>query len=169
MNPQHTFLLEPTQIADVSTIEFGRFNKMQIYDFPSNYDPKVASETDREIIETCGAVIYVLDIQMDVSPQAIQQFLGIFKTFSVINPKIHFSVFIHKTDLETFMLEEKRNDALKAVRDKISEELESINIPATKKIDYHVTSIFEASLWESMSKVVQQLWTKMRDFSDKGI
>jgi len=75
------------------------------------------------------------------------------KYCSKINPKMLYNVFLHKIDAEMFVSDEKKNDALKLIKDAIRSEVESLGIKISN-IEYHLTTVYDHSLIDGFSKVV---------------
>jgi len=64
-----------------------------------------------------------------------------------------YNVFLHKIDAEMFVSDEKKNDALKIIKDGIRSELESLGVKVGN-IEYHLTTVYDHSLIDAFSKVV---------------
>ena len=99
-----------------------------------------------------GAVVWVIDVQDDYlsSINSLVQTAG----FLAENyPRVHFEVFIHKTD---GLSEEYRYDAFREVRQRVQDELSDVGF-GHREVAFHQTSIFDHSIYEAISKVVQRL------------
>ena len=68
-------------------------------------------------------------------------------------PRINLEVFIHKTD---GLSDEYKYDTFREVRQRVQDELSDIGY-GTRAVSYYQTSIFDHSVFEAMSKVVQKL------------
>lgn len=79
---------------------------------------------------------------------------NIIKFANNINPKIAFDVLIHKVDGDQFFTEEHKTEIKRDVESKFIEELQD-------KVDvqprFHCTSIYDHTIFEAFSKVVQKL------------
>ena len=60
-HPQDTSYLESTRELEVSEVEFKGFYKFNIMDFPGHYEASDIKPSEEEILQECGAVIYVAD------------------------------------------------------------------------------------------------------------
>lgn len=74
---------------------------------------------------------------------------------SRVNPSIYFAVFINKVDGEMFMSEEVRADCQRTVQQRVMEELADMRVEVP--MGFYLTSIFDHSVFEAFSKVVQTL------------
>lgn len=69
------------------------------------------------------------------------------------HPAINIEVFIHKVD---GLSEEYRGDILEGIKDRTQIELDE-NMIKNVEIRYHLTSVYDSSIFEALSKVVQKL------------
>jgi len=67
-----------------------------------------------------------------------------------------YNIFLHKIDAEIFAAEEKRNDCLRQIKEAIKSEVELIGLKISN-IEYHLTTVYDHSLIDSFSKVVQKI------------
>ena len=70
-----------------------------------------------------------------------------------INPSIKFEVFIHKVD---GLSEETRMATFRRIFQKVQDDLADNQLD-TAYINYHMTSIYDHSIFEAFSKVIQKL------------
>lgn len=68
-------------------------------------------------------------------------------------PRMHFEVFVHKTD---GLSDDYKNNTFRDVRQNIQDELNDRGY-GNRGLAFHQTSIYDASVHEAMSKVVQKL------------
>merc|ERR1712039_776951 len=73
-----------------------------------------------------------------------------------VNPKIAFDILIHKVDGDQFFLDEHKTEVQRDIRSKLMEELKH-EVEAEACIAFHCTSIYDHSIFEALSKVVQKL------------
>lgn len=126
-----------------------RFDSSEI---PDNI-PYLSPDCDRDsLFGSAGAVIWVLDMQDEYFQsisQLIQTALFLLDTY----PRINFEVFIHKTD---GLSEEYKYDTFRDVRQRVQDELSDAGY-GNRSVAFYQTSIFDHSIYEAMSKVIQKL------------
>ncbi|KAG2198679.1 hypothetical protein INT46_003255, partial [Mucor plumbeus] len=153
MPPQDTLLLESTtkiQKEDVTR----SFIDFQIWDFPGqvNYFDDTAYDA-REIFDTVGSLVFVIDAQDDYSNALHRLQYTIVKVWQV-NPGITFEILIHKVD---GLSEEYRDDVKIDIIRKMQEFLVDIDEEQNIHLLYHLTSIYDNSIYEAFSKIIQKL------------
>ncbi|GAN09578.1 conserved hypothetical protein [Mucor ambiguus] len=153
MPPQDTLLLESTtkiQKEDVTR----SFIDFQIWDFPGqvNYFDDIAYDA-REIFDTVGSLVFVIDAQDDYSNALHRLQYTIVKVWQV-NPGITFEILIHKVD---GLSEEYRDDVKIDIIRKMHEFLVDIDEEQNIHLLYHLTSIYDNSIYEAFSKIIQKL------------
>ena len=99
-----------------------------------------------------GAVIWVLDVQ-DEYLASISEMVQTAVFLAQHHPRVHFEVFIHKTD---GLGDEYKYETVREVRQRAQDELSDLG-HGTHSVSYYQTSIFDHSVFEAMSKVVQKL------------
>ncbi|KAI9011025.1 Gtr1/RagA G protein conserved region-domain-containing protein [Gaertneriomyces semiglobifer] len=157
MSPNETLFLESTTkiqkddiIADLIVRSFIDF---QIWDFPGQldfFDPTFDSEM---IFGRCGALVFVIDAQDDYI-EALQRLYMTVTRAHKVNPNISFEVFIHKVDglSEDHKIGETQRDIHQRISDELSDaQLDNIHL------SFHLTSIYDHSIYEAFSKVIQKL------------
>ncbi|KAK4509290.1 uncharacterized protein ATC70_007640 [Mucor velutinosus] len=153
MPPQDTLLLESTtkiQKEDVTR----SFIDFQIWDFPGqvNYFDDTAYDA-REIFDTVGSLVFVIDAQDDYSNALHRLQYTIVKVWQV-NPGITFEILIHKVD---GLSDEYRDDVKIDIIRKMQEFLVDIDQEENIHLFYHLTSIYDNSIYEAFSKIIQKL------------
>lgn len=126
--------------------------QFQIWDFPGQidfFDPTFDSEL---IFGDCGALVFVIDAQDDYLDALTKLNQTVTKAFKV-NPRIKFEVFIHKVDgvSDDFKIESQRDIHQRATDDLQDAGFQDIHL------SFHLTSIYDHSIFEAFSKVVQKL------------
>lgn len=115
--------------------------------------PVLSPEYDHApIFSRAGAVVWIIDSQ-DEYLTSINELLrtAIFLTENY--PRVNLEVFIHKTD---GLSEEYKYDTFREVRQRVQDELADYGY-GHRSISYYQTSIFDHSIGEAMSKVIQKL------------
>ncbi|KAI5476600.1 Ras-related GTP-binding protein C [Pseudohyphozyma bogoriensis] len=105
-----------------------------------------------------GAIIFVLDAQSSSSflQDMIRKLAFTMKKAFDENPGIQFEIFLHKID---GMSTEYRLDILQNLRDRLTEDLFDLSpeLESSLNVFYHLTSVFDTSIYEALSKVIQKL------------
>lgn len=149
--PLDTLYLESTtkpttenfkSLIDLAVIELpGQLNLFE----PALYDYE-------KLFASIGALVYVIDSQ-DEYLSALQNLAVIIKYAVSVNPKIHIEVLIHKIDglSEDFRLDTQRDIMQRVGDDLLDYGLEGV------QISFYLTSIFDHSIYEAFSRIVQKL------------
>ncbi|CAH1247280.1 ras-related GTP-binding protein C-like isoform X2 [Branchiostoma lanceolatum] len=152
MSPNETLFLESTNKIVKDDISNSSFVQFQIWDFPGQidfFDPTFDSEM---IFGGCGALIFVIDAQDDYMEALAKLHMTVSRAYKV-NPNIKFEVFIHKVDglSDDHKIETQRDIHQRANDDLADAGLEAIHL------SFYLTSIYDHSIFEAFSKVVQKL------------
>ena len=99
-----------------------------------------------------GAVVWVIDVQ-DEYLSSINALIQTAVFLAEHYPRVHFEVFIHKTD---GLSDEYKYETFREVRQRAQDELSDLG-HGDRAVSYYQTSIFDHSIFEAMSKVVQNL------------
>jgi len=166
MPPHETLFLESTHEVNIHYIANNDFVKFQTWDFGGDmnlahgvrYQQRViSSET---FLRGCSSLVYVLDAQeedyQDSLPKLVETIISCYR----INPAIHFEVFLHKVD--DLMAEDMKVDRQQSIQNYVSGELfdqtsEEACVSGDILVSYYLTSIYDHSVLEAFSKVVQKL------------
>ncbi|KAM0713859.1 hypothetical protein Q7P37_010821 [Cladosporium fusiforme] len=151
MPPTETLYLESTN--SVKTVSMQSFAELEMTEVPSQLSiesPEIAY-SDANFREL-GTVIWVIDVQDDYL-SSIDSLVHTAGFLAENYPRVHFEVFIHKTD---GLSEEYRYDAFREVRQRVQDELSDVGF-GHREVAFHQTSIFDHSIYEAVSKVVQRL------------
>lgn len=105
------------------------------------------------IFTDIGAVVWVLDIQ-DEYQASIQALIQLAVYLADNYPGVNLEVFIHKID---GLSEEYKYDTFREVRQQFQDEVSDLGYAPRISVSYYQTSIFDHSIFEAMSKVVQKL------------
>ncbi|EYC14739.1 hypothetical protein Y032_0039g128 [Ancylostoma ceylanicum] len=151
MSPNETLFVESTArvTKDVIASSFINFETLE---FPGQMDPFDSSLDPVATFKRCGALLFIVDAQdeyVDSLKKMSENFTHAFR----INPNIKFEVFIHKADGLT---EESRVDAQYDIYHRVKCELAEQGLEDFN-VTFHLTSIYDHSIFEAFSKVVQNL------------
>ncbi|KAL3787566.1 hypothetical protein HJC23_000054 [Cyclotella cryptica] len=172
MSPHETlFRLEATQLLERAVVDHTPLCRFTIWDFPGDQYETVANEDGKvvdgqrsgvendEIFAKATALIFVLDAQDEPYDHVLQSFTDTVTRAVRANPSIAIEVFVHKVDGELFLSDEAKYDCRRDVMQQVSDELADAGFMAhdAVPISYHLTSIYDHSVFEAFSRVVQRL------------
>ncbi|KAK3190766.1 GTP-binding protein gtr2 [Lecanicillium sp. MT-2017a] len=129
------------------------FMDFQVWDFPGQIDVFENPNFDMEaIFGEIGALIWVIDAQDDYL-EAVARLNTTILTLQRSYPNINIEVFIHKVDglSDDYKLDIQRDITIR-IQDELSDHGFE-NAPVT----FHLTSIYNHSIFEAFSKVIQKL------------
>jgi len=152
MSPNETLFLESTSKLVKSDISNSSFVQFQIWDFPGQidfFDPAFDSDM---IFRGCGALVVVVDAQDDYL-DALQKLHQTVTKAHVVNPDITFEVFIHKVD---GLSDDHKIDTQRDIHQRATDELQDAGLDNIH-LSFYLTSIYDHSIFEAFSKVVQKL------------
>lgn len=154
MSPHETLFLESTSRIVRSEIANNSFVQFQVWDFPGQIDFFDNSFDSDAMFAGCGALIFVVDAQDDYA-EAVSRLVKTVQKARAISPNIVFEVFIHKVD---GLGEDHKVETQRDIQQTVQEELMDAQIPVDSvAINYHLTSIYDHTIFEAFSKVVQKL------------
>ncbi|KAK4189591.1 hypothetical protein QBC35DRAFT_380043 [Podospora australis] len=151
--PNETLFLEST--ARIQKDSLNSFMEFQVWDFPGQIDifenPAYSFDLDA-IFSEVGALIWVVDSQDDFS-EATHRLSMVVLNLRRDYPHINIEVFVHKVDA---LAEDYRQDIVRDVRMQIADELGDNGVEELN-MRFHATSIYDHSIFQAFSKVIQQL------------
>jgi len=152
VSPNETLFLESTSKIVKDDISNSSFVQFQIWDIPGQIDFFDATFDSEYIFGGCGALIFVIDAQDDYIEALSRLQMAVTRAHK-INENIKFEVFIHKVDgLSDDNKIETQRDILQRATDELADAgMENI------RLSFHLTSIYDHSIFEAFSKVVQKL------------
>jgi len=124
----------------------------QVWDLPGHFDYFDSSFDAESIFGGVGAMIWVLDAQ-DEYLGPISNLVETILHLQSDYPDIKYAVFIHKVDSLT---DDYREDTVRDIMQRISDELNDAGLD-NPPVFYYPTSIFDHSIFEAFSKVIQLL------------
>jgi Ras-related GTP-binding protein C/D len=155
MSPHETlFRLEATQGLERAVVDHTPLCRFTIWDFPGDYyghdSPSVFAGTT--------SLIFVVDAQDEPYDHVLQSFTTAVTRALAVNPSIAVEVFINKVDGELFLSDESKYDCRRDVMTQVTDELTDAGVPPDSiHVRYHLTSIYDHSIYEALSRVVQRL------------
>lgn len=164
-------------MADHSLLD-SSFMDFQIWDIPGQLDylsptatpgtplspssdPANPALDPSSVFSTFGALIWVIDAQDDYTP-SLMRLINTTLHLQVTHPNVNIEVLVHKTD---GLSDEYKSDAFHAISQRIEDELadagyglgEGGGVDQMPRIHYHLTSIYDYSIFEAFSKIIQRL------------
>ena len=175
MSPHETlFRLEATQLLERAVVDHTPLCRFTIWDFQGDQYETTASPTGEggkegeeegqhhpndDVFVKATALIFVLDAQDEPYDHVLQSFTDTVTRAIRANPSIAIEVFVHKVDGELFLSDEAKYDCRRDVMQQVSDELADAGFLShdAVPISYHLTSIYDHSVFEAFSRVVQRL------------
>ena len=124
----------------------------QVWDFPGQLEYFEPSFDLEDIFGSLGALVWVIDAQDDYL-DSVARLNRTILTVQQYYPNINIEVFIHKVD---GLSDEYRGDTFQDIVQHISDELSDAGYE-NAPVHYYMTSIYDYSVFEAFSKVIQKL------------
>ncbi|QSL65209.1 hypothetical protein MERGE_002516 [Pneumocystis wakefieldiae] len=150
MPPNETLFLESTNRINKDNI--NSFIDFQVWDFPGQIDFFDSTFDLEAIFGEVGALIFVVDAQDEYLEALSKLHITITKALAV-NPNINIEVFIHKVDV---LSDDYKIDTQRDIQQRVLDELLDSGFDNVS-ISFHLTSIFDYSIFEAFSRVIQKL------------
>lgn len=154
MSPHETlFRLEATQALERAVVDHTPLCRFTVWDFPGDY-----YASDENVFGGATSLIFVVDAQDEPYDHVLQSFTNAVTRALELNPNIVVEVFINKVDGELFLSDESKYDCRRDIMTQVTDELTDAGVsPDSVQIRYHLTSIYDHSIYEALSRVVQRL------------
>uniref|UniRef100_H2Z813 Ras-related GTP-binding protein n=1 Tax=Ciona savignyi TaxID=51511 RepID=H2Z813_CIOSA len=152
MSPNETLFLEITSKIFKDDVSNTSFINFQIWDIPGQIDFLDSTFDLDMIFGGTGALIFVVDAQDDYMEALTCLHQAVSKAFR-INPQIRFEIFIHKVD---GLSDDHKIETQRDISQRANEELHEASL-IDLHLSFHLTSIYDHSIFEAFSKVVQKL------------
>ncbi|KAF7459427.1 Ras-related GTP-binding protein D [Cryptosporidium felis] len=156
VSPHETASLVPTRHGSIRLIkgESKLLPSFGIVDLPGSGQTQ-DSLLGEEILSKISSLVFVIDSQNYPYNTEILRAKRLFQKTLEIKPNVVFEIFLHKTDNETFSLEDTHLESQRDIHEKISSFIFQNGLEID--IRYHFTSIYNDSLLEAFSKVIQRI------------
>ena len=102
-------------------------------------------------------LLFVIDAQDSPYTESLNYILELIEMSDKINKNIKYEILINKIDAEAFFTAEAKLAIRRAIEEKITEQLDNLGIARHENISYYNTSIYDHSIFEALSEIVQQL------------
>lgn len=152
VSPNETLFLESTSKIVKEDVTNCSFVVFQVWDLPGHLDYFDSTFDPEHIFGGCGALIFVIDAQDDYMDALSKLHFTVSRAYK-INPKIKFEVFIHKVD---GLSDDHKIDAQRDIHQRASDDLLDAGLEHLH-LSFYLTSIYDHSIFEAFSKVVQKL------------
>lgn len=150
MQPIETLYLESTTKLAVEKLD--SLADFVVEEIPGKLDVMNSDFEFSSIFKGVSSVIYVIDSQ-DEYLMALQNVVQVIEQGHKVSPSIHFEILIHKVD---GLNEEFRLDTKRDIIQRINDDLVDIGT-YDADITFHMTSIFDQSIIEAFSRIIQKL------------
>ncbi len=124
----------------------------QVWDFPGHLDYLDPAFDADDIFGQIGALIWVIDAQ-DEYLDAIHRLNSTILHLQTTYPSINVEVFVHKVD---GLSDEYRSDTFRDIVQRVQDELSDAGYE-NAPVSFYQTSIYDHSIFEAFSKVIQKL------------
>ncbi|KAI2801745.1 hypothetical protein BLOT_009562, partial [Blomia tropicalis] len=151
MSPNETLFLESTNKIVKEDISNNSFVSFTIWDFPGQIDIFEREFDFDPVFKGCGALVFVIDSQDDYQ-EALHNLIHTIRKAHSINSNINFEVFIHKVD---GLSDDHKIEARQEIHHRAHEDLAELD--ESVMLSFYLTSIYDRSIFEAFSKVVQKL------------
>jgi Ras-related GTP-binding protein C/D len=133
----------------------------QVWDFPGQLDYFDPTFDTTEIFSEIGALVWVIDAQ-DEYAESLNRLTTSIMNLQTTFPHINVEVFVHKTDS---LNDEYKADIFQDIVQKVGDDLSDAGY-INPNVSYHLTSIYDHSIFEAFSKVVQKLIPELNAFQN---
>ena len=151
-SPHETLFLDSTHKLVKNDIANAAFVRFEVWDFPGHVDTASPAVKPEQTYGGCSALVWVIDAHDDHA-ESLAQLQSTIAAAYAINPGISFEVFVHKVD---GFSDDQRIEAQREIQQQLLEELAAVRLQLAK-VNFHLTSIYDNSVFEAFSKVVQAL------------
>eukprot|EP00930_Biecheleria_cincta_P065094 TRINITY_DN50799_c0_g1_i1.p1 TRINITY_DN50799_c0_g1~~TRINITY_DN50799_c0_g1_i1.p1 ORF type:complete len:346 (+),score=64.46 TRINITY_DN50799_c0_g1_i1:36-1040(+) len=152
LSPHETLFLEATQKIELTAVLRNPLVKFKILDCPGSFI--FDDSTDPSLFSKISAVVFVIDACEEPFTNAVSKAKKVIELAHKINPKIAFDILIHKVDGAKFFNDDRKAEIHSTIHDKLMEELQD---KVDARINFHCTSIYDHTIFEAFSKIVQML------------
>mmetsp|Transcript_53784 Transcript_53784/g.114820 ORF Transcript_53784/g.114820 Transcript_53784/m.114820 type:complete len:329 (-) Transcript_53784:70-1056(-) len=154
-SPHETHFLESGSAPSKMRVDRNGLMRFDLHDLPDAHLIEEGTE-QAKLFADAGVTVFVIDVQEDPYMEAISQARRTIDTALKVNPKMSFDVFIHKIDGDQFFSDDQKAGVRTDIETRLNnagrDELET-------HVSYHCTSIYDHTIFEAFSKVVQRLLT----------
>nr|CCC93994.1 putative small GTPase [Trypanosoma congolense IL3000] len=158
MQPHHCVDLPTTVQPEKSTVCSNDFVNFEVWDFPGQTDslnPNNPCRLDMsDMMENCGAIVFVMDGGEYIEDSRARLVDTVCSAYNY-NPELCVEVFIHKADK---LSEDHQADLLTGLQRCVEAEARvRLDTTAQLRLNFNLTSIYDHSVFQAFSLVVQKL------------
>ncbi|MCJ1476132.1 hypothetical protein MMC13_004797 [Lambiella insularis] len=135
------------------------YRTFQIWDLPGQIDFLETNFDTDSIFASAGAMVWILDAQDDYI-ESVARLTETILQLQQMYPDIKYSVFIHKVDS---LGSDFREDIVRDIIQRIMDELNDAGLE-NPPVSFYPTSVYDDSIYEALSKVVQLLNPQLATF-----
>ncbi|PSK51877.1 hypothetical protein B9Z65_3144 [Elsinoe australis] len=150
--PSETLFTEST--TEITSAGMSSFMNFQVVELPGHFD--YVKQGSDNVFHDKGSVIWVIDAQ-DQYLDTLNRLLETITYLTQRFPAINVEVFVHKVD---GLSEEFKNDTFRDVRQRVQDELSDLGFD-NAPVSFYQTSIYDHSVFEAVSNVVQKLMPQL--------
>ncbi|KAH8741252.1 hypothetical protein FG386_000159 [Cryptosporidium ryanae] len=156
MSPYETMSLPSTKQGNILEIngDSKLFPSIGLIDLPGSGQTQ-DTLLNEDILEKVSLIIFVIDSRNNPYNDEILRAKKLFKKALKINKNIYLEIFMHKTDNEAFSIDDSYIEYKRDIHEKISGYIFQYGFDVD--IRYHFTSIYNDSIIEAFSKVIQRV------------
>lgn len=155
--PTETVFIATTMVIKKHVLK--SFRNFEIWDLPGQIDfLETGFDTD-SIYSSAGAMVWVLDAQDDYV-ESVGRLIETILQLWQLYPDIKYSVFIHKTDS---LSSDYQEDTVNDIKQRIMDDLNDAGLE-NPPVSFYETSVYDHSIFDAMSKVVQILNPQLATF-----
>ena len=144
---------------ELCTDVYSSYKEFQVWDLPGQIDYLESSFNTESIFGTAGAVVWVLDAQDDYA-ESVARLTDTILQLQQMYPDIKFSVFIHKVDS---LSNDFREDTIRDITQHVMDDLNDAGFE-NPPVSFYSTSVYDDSIYEALSKVIQVLNPQLPTF-----
>ncbi|CAE7398873.1 RRAGC, partial [Symbiodinium sp. CCMP2456] len=156
--PHESLFLETGIKLETFTIVHNALLRLKLVDFPGNLlldDSLSLHPLDASVFSGPCAVVLVIDAQQEEAyTTSVARARRVIEFACKRNPDVTFDVLLHKVDGAKFYTDGRKEECKKAVEDKLTEDMSD---KEKASICFHCTSIYDHTVFEAFSQVVQKL------------
>ena len=142
-----------------STNHRRSFRSFQIWDLPGQIDFMESNFDTESIFSSAGAMVWILDAQDDYL-ESVARLTETILQLQQLYPDIKYSVFIHKVDS---LSNDFRDDTVRDIIQRILDDLNDAGLE-NPAVNFYATSVYDDSIYEALSKVLQLLNPQLATF-----
>ncbi|KAL9107785.1 MAG: hypothetical protein Q9187_008384, partial [Circinaria calcarea] len=156
------YKLPPTEtvfIPATIVIKKHALQSFQIWDLPGQIDFMESNFDTESIFSSAGAMVWILDAQDDYL-ESVARLTETILQLQQLYPDIKYSVFIHKVDS---LSNDFRDDTVRDIIQRILDDLNDAGLE-NPAVNFYATSVYDDSIYEALSKVLQLLNPQLATF-----